>query len=241
MGFVWVGGAAFGWCGLVEGADPDVAVADGVAVVLEDEGCFFGDPVEFGGGGGFSFDGGMVVDEDAVMEDCEGAGGRLAIGVGFGGVEDDIVGLPLAGFEAGVYERGFIAVEGAGLTIVVGGILVGVEDLDFVSALEVDSAVATSLAFAFDLFGGGPFHVELAVAEFLFSDEAAGSIDDHGAVFEFPGCLAALFIGPFFEAGTVEEDDGIGGGRAGVDDGRFGGEGDGGEGEGGDEDEEDPG
>ncbi|MFM1942766.1 MAG: hypothetical protein RI897_1748 [Verrucomicrobiota bacterium] len=66
-----MGGAAFGWCGLVEGADPDVAIADGIAVVLENEGGFFGDAVEFGGGGGFAFDGGVILDEDTVMEDCK--------------------------------------------------------------------------------------------------------------------------------------------------------------------------
>ncbi|MFM1942765.1 MAG: hypothetical protein RI897_1747 [Verrucomicrobiota bacterium] len=156
-------------------------------------------------------------------------------------MEDDIVGLPLAGFTAGVYERGLVAVEGAGLAVVVGGILVGIEDLDFVAALEVDSAVTAALTFALDLFGGGPFHVELAVAELLFSDEAAGAIDGHGAVFEFPGGLAALFVGPLVEVGAVEEDDGIGGGWAGIDDRGFSAEGEGGKGEGGDEDEEDSG
>lgn len=80
--------------------------------------------------------------------------------------------------------------------------------------------------------------MELAVPELLFGDEAAGSIDGHGAVLDFPGGLAALFIGPLVKVGAIEEDDSIGGWWAWVDDGRLGGEGYCCEGEGGDEAEE---
>lgn len=121
-------------------------------MVLEDKGGFFRDALEFSGGGGFPCDGGMVLNEDAVMQDSERAGGVLAIGVGFWGVEDDVITLPLAGFAAGVYERGLVAVEGTGLTVVVGGVLVGIEDLDFVAALEVDATVPAALAFILHFF-----------------------------------------------------------------------------------------
>src|SRR5688572_30283268 len=122
--------------GSTKRAQPDVAEADGIAVVLEDERAFFGDTAEGGGGGGASTDGGMVLHENAVVENGKATGDDFAIGGFFRGAKDDVVGLPFAGLAGGVHERGGVAVKCAGLSVRIGFVLIRVEHLDFVAALE---------------------------------------------------------------------------------------------------------
>ena len=74
-------------------------------MVLENDRAFFGEAFQFCGGGGATFDGDVVLNEDAVVKDGEAAGGDGAVGGFFWCMKDDVVGLPLAGFARGVYER----------------------------------------------------------------------------------------------------------------------------------------
>ncbi len=101
-----------------------------------------------------------VVDDHAVVEDRDT--GRL---VALGGVEDDVVGLPLAGLAAGVDEGRGLSIEGAGLSPGVGVVLEGIENLHLAVVSKVDAAVAAALSAAFDLAGSGPLDVQLGVAE----------------------------------------------------------------------------
>src|SRR5262249_35856264 len=124
--------------------DPDVPVPRGIAVVLEADGALavvgalLGDaPVRRG-----AEDLLLLVGQHAVVEDRDGRGLlHLAVLV-VGGVEDDVVGLPLAGLAGGIDQRRPLAVERGGLAVGIRGILVAVEDLDLVAAVQEDAAVA---------------------------------------------------------------------------------------------------
>ena len=62
-----------------------------------------------------------------------------------GGAERDVVGLPGLRRGGRVDVRRLLRVDGAGLVVVEGGVAVRVEDLDLVSLLQVDAAVAAVL------------------------------------------------------------------------------------------------
>lgn len=63
------------------------------------------------------------------------------------GDENYVVGLPFARLAGGVGERWVLFVDRAQLTVGIGFVLVGVEDLSFVAIVsEKESAIAASLA-----------------------------------------------------------------------------------------------
>src|SRR5262245_367201 len=141
----------------------------------------------------------VVLDQDAVVED----GDRrflldTAVVAEDRRVVDDVVGLPFAGFAAGVDQRRVLFVNRAGLAVEVGLVIVRIEHLDFVAPLQEDSAVSTPLAFANDLGRRGPFDVQLDVVKFPLGSDGAGSAnDDHRAVLYIPfGRTFAIGAGP---------------------------------------------
>lgn len=83
-------------------------------------------------------------------------------------IENDVVTLPLAGFAGGIDQRWLGLIERTGLAIEVSRVFERVENLNLVLTHQINTAVASPLAFAFDLFGSGPFNVELAVTKTLF-------------------------------------------------------------------------
>src|SRR5262245_4924147 len=130
----------------------------------------------------------VVLDQDAVVEG--GDRGFLldpAVVAEDRRVVDDVVGLPFTGFAAGVDQRRILFVNRAGLAVEVSLVVVRIEHLDFVAALQEDSAVATALAFAYDLGRRGPFDVQLDIIKFPPGSDSAGSANDnHRAVLHFP-------------------------------------------------------
>ena len=136
---------------LGELAEPDVAVADGVVVVLERDRpaaalVLVGEPLEPGGRPERLL---VVLHEDAVVE--QGDPRRLeelARGVEPGAAEGDVVGLPLAGRPRGVEQGRVLAVDRPRLAVGVGVGPVGVEHLDLELAHQEDAAVAAVLAHA---------------------------------------------------------------------------------------------
>lgn len=186
--------------GLVFGEDPDVAVADGVAVVLEVDGAggvgFFD-----GGGGGAVGEFDVVLDEDAIVADGEaGGGGFLAVGVVFRGGEIDIVGLPGERWEAEVLAGGGDFVEAAAF-VVFAVEAEAVEHLDFVAALEVDAAVAAGLATGVGHEGEAEFDVGGEALELVLAGDA----------FHEEAVLGDAGFGEAIDAFAVEEDGGAGG------------------------------
>ena len=165
-----------------------------------------------------AFEGGGVLEEDAVTEDGQVAGVDDFAIFENGATEDDVVDLEFAGGAEGVGHGRIDAIDGAGKAVGVGGVVVVVEDLHFGPAQEENAAVAAALAGALDGFGRGPFDVELAVAELLlgadvssFRNALEGPVADDP--FSGRGGFAGLGVGlPFGEGGggAVEEDDGVG-------------------------------
>ena len=181
------------------GEDPDVAVADGVAVVLEVDGAggvgFFD-----GGGGGAVGEFDVVLDDGAVVGDGEaGVGGFVAGGVVLGGGEVDVVGLPGEGREAEVLAGGGDFVEAAAF-VVFAVEAEAVEHLDFVAALEVDAAVAAGLAPGVGHEREAEFDVGGEALELVFAGDA----------FHEQAVLGDAGFGEAVDAFAVEEDGGAG-------------------------------
>ena len=91
------------WGGGWQGANPDIAKADRVSVILENERSLGGGAGEVGGGGFFADNRSVVLDENAVVKDGERAGSYAGSVFGrLGRDENDVVALPLAGLSGGV-------------------------------------------------------------------------------------------------------------------------------------------
>ena len=151
---------------------PDIAEADGISVILQKEcesiGMFsIGKSfVIFGVCGAGELD--MIVDDNSVVENRQkGRLFKLSIGIESGTGEDDIVCLPQAWGPAGIDQRWMLPVDGRGHSVGVSGVMVAIENLNFIQAHQIDTAVAPSLALTFDFGRSGPFDMELAVPELL--------------------------------------------------------------------------
>jgi len=187
--------------GLAEFADPDVAEANRIAVVLERNGLLFGMRTI---GNAFEPTGGtseldIILHEDTIVKNCN-AGGRpeiVQVAEAGGGV-NDIVGLPLARRERGIHKRRILAIDGSSGTIGVGGALIRIENLDFVAVeAEEDTTIAAALAFAVGGSRRGPLDVELAIAEILKRANVAAAFDTfHVAIFGDPLCGRSVHADP---------------------------------------------
>src|SRR5262249_16697506 len=114
----------------------------------------------------------VVLYEDSVKEGGDICGGfQRAVGVELRGGPDDVVGLPFAWFASWIGQGNTLLVDAAGLSVHVGVVLVGVEDLELVTGVagagggEKDAAVAACLAGAGDVCGDLPLEMELVVLE----------------------------------------------------------------------------
>jgi hypothetical protein len=86
-------------------ANPYIAEAHGVAVVLEVKRALLHETFERRRRGGLGSHRNMVLDEHAVMQHRVRAGLHLAVGELLRGMEDDVVSLPLARFAARIDQR----------------------------------------------------------------------------------------------------------------------------------------
>ena len=107
---------------------------------MEDDGSLFG----MGLIGGEAFMGGgpgdsdVILGDNAVVKDGDDGWADELIVFEPRAVEDDVVNIPSAGRTGGIYERGHESVQGGGLTVGVGFVFVGIEDLDLVFSEEED-------------------------------------------------------------------------------------------------------
>src|SRR6185312_1396998 len=203
-------------------ASPDVLVAHQRVVVLQQDGVFFRLRKIFRrrAVNSRSEQFFVVVHQDTVEED--GLIGRLQyfVSIHFRGFEDDVVSLPLAGLARRVLERRPLTVDGADLSIGIGGIVPAIEHLNFIAALQENAAVAAVLAVAANFGGVGENHVELHIAElFLRHDVTLAESHFHVAVLDLPAGLAGLRHRtgrhhllrplPVGEIFSIKEDDGV--------------------------------
>src|SRR5690606_13247493 len=145
------GRAGSGLVVLAERSDPDVAETHGIAVVLK--------PDRTGGRhvrrvlGHLAMPGGTEdrlagLRDHAVQDDRHLGGLDHPAAFDLRSLEDDVVGVPFAGRLRGQREGRPLAIDAADRAIGVGRVLVAVEDLDLVHAMEEDAAVPPSLAVA---------------------------------------------------------------------------------------------
>lgn len=188
----------------------------GMKVILQHERAGFADAV-FPRAGRLAFNGYVILHQDAVVQNGEGAGsGDLSGCVTGGGVKDDVVALPFAGFAANIDQRNVLAVKGGAASVRIGWVFEGIENLDFVVILNIDAAVTASLRFCVGHVRGAEFDVDLGAAEFAPGIQVAfAAVADQGAVFKLPFGMAAVFVDPFAGVGSIEKDDGVRGWRAG--------------------------
>src|SRR2546430_17638084 len=108
-------------------------------------------------------------------------------------MENDVIGLPLARWTAGVHQRRILAVNRGGLAIGVGFIVEAIHHLHFVSRHQIDAGVSAVLSIGFGGIGRGPLDVKLAIAIAFPGLNAAFARDDlHVAVLYLPHRLAAF-------------------------------------------------
>ena len=155
---------------------PNVAVADGIAVVLEVDGAgaffAFESAEKRGGRMGYVQ---VLVDHHAVVADGHaGVFDLLAVFVEARCSEDDVVGLPLERRGAHVDPGSGDAVDSP--TLVRAALeAVTVEDLDLVASLEIDAAVSAALSPGLGLEGGAELEVDLVVSELSLRDDPPAS------------------------------------------------------------------
>src|SRR5437867_2497986 len=91
---------------------------------------------------------------------------------------NDVVSLPLAGWQAGIDQRRILAINGAGRTIGVSLVSERIEHLRFIAIQSEENAtVAAPLAFTLRRRRSGPFKVQLAIAEALARADVAAAFD----------------------------------------------------------------
>ena len=208
------GASRLGLVVFAQRADPDIPEADGITVFVEFDKAargvgFIVIPEAAVGCAAVEFL--AVVDDHSVVNDGDvGFLGELTAFIPEWGLPDDVVGLPFAGRAGGVHERGLLTVDGGGLAVGVGQVVVGVEDLDLVFAVDVDAVIAAPLTFTDHDGGSGKLEVELEIAELVAGADDAGLGRFHVAIHDFPLDIAFGAL-PFGEIFTVEEHDGIGG------------------------------
>src|SRR5579871_1842853 len=174
----------------IDAPNPDIAVSHSVAVILQLQGIFAGLRNVFGelpvyGGAHYLL---MELNQDAVLNHRKKSGPNQLAGCKSRRFEKDIIGLPLAGFPRSVHQRRPLAIDRARLPIRIRGVLVRIEDLNFIAALEKHAAVSTPLAGSRDGRRRGPFQMQLHIAEFFFGGDITGPGDDlHVSILDLPG------------------------------------------------------
>lgn len=194
-------------------ADPDISEAHGIAVILKRKREFIRSrfvrrPTSVCGRAG-ELD--VVLHEDAVVKDGVARFAQeLAVGIEARAVEDDVIPLPFARRARSVDLRWILTVDRGGLAIGVGSVVVGIENLNFVEALQKDAAVAALLAFAVRRRGLAKLDVQLAIAKGFFRSHFARLRHDFDVtVLEFPFGGAAVVLLPLRKIFSVEEHDGV--------------------------------
>ena len=102
----------------------------------------------------------VVLHQHAVMQHGHSGGAKeFSSAVEARAMKNDVVTLPLARRTRGVDQRRILAVNGGRLTICIGLVFVGIQDLNFIQAHQKNTTVAAPLAFALGRDRLGKFDV----------------------------------------------------------------------------------
>ena len=125
-------------------------------------------------------------------------------------VKDDVVTLPLPRRPRSIHQWRILPVDGSGLPIRIGSVLIGIQYLNFVQTHQEDAAVAAPwLSRGRRRFG--KLDVQLAIAERLLRKDITGLRDNLCvAIFHFPFRRAAILMNPLGKIFAIEQNDRIG-------------------------------
>jgi len=192
--------------------NPDISEADRVVVVLQFQRQFArGLLVRLVITIRQTDEGDVVLNQHAVMQNRESCrADEFPCWVKSRLVENDVVGLPLAGRPAGIDQGRRIPVDCRGLPIRIGLVLVGIKYLDFIETHQVYPTIPAILVLAVRRAGSGPLDVELAIAEGLLGPDVA-SVRNYLEItlLDFPLGRPALERFPAGQIFAVEKNNGI--------------------------------
>ncbi len=161
----------------------------------------------------------VVLNDDPIVQD-RGVSGRLEFGTleTWPG-EENVVGLELSRFAAGVHQRGRLPVNCGGLAVGIGLVFVAVENLDLILSKKENAAIAPALARSLRGSGGCPLHMQLEIGSKFFGRFQVTSPFDgyRAAFFDRP---IGFFTNVLFKLGeifSIEKNHGIAGGVSRVD------------------------
>src|SRR5204863_9265726 len=104
------------------------------------------------------------------------------------------------------------------LPVIICFVVVGIEHLHFITPGEIYAAVPAALASAFHHFGRSPFNVQLAIAKTLFRRNASRFIHGRYSITYFPPRFPTFAALPLRQIFAIDQDNGIGWWRSGIDD-----------------------
>jgi hypothetical protein len=207
---------------ILEAPEPDVPESDGIAVILQEERSERGNSGKLCRSRRTSLDRGSVLNEHAIVQNGKAARFDGTIRPLFGSAEDDVVGLPFSRLFRGVDQWRGHSVERTGLSLRIGFILVGIEHLNLVTALEVNAAVAPALPCPLDLGWSGPLNMQLHISKLLPGHDAARAVHNHHTILDLPAGRPTILTLPCVEIFPVEQHDRVGRWRSRLNDPRLG-------------------
>jgi WD40 repeat protein len=133
---------------------------------------------------------------------------------------DDVIALPLARLSNRVDERNPLLINASCLTVDIGLVVVGIENLQLVSGVaatgrrQKDAAIAARLIGPGDILGDLPFNMELEIVELAFGFDiarAARLAHRHDSIADDPiGRRFITRVHPLVQIPSIEQNDGVG-------------------------------
>jgi len=117
-------------------ADPDIAVAHRIPMVLQHQGTCGSCTRKLRRHRGISHNWDMVLNQHPIVQHCERSWLNLTICTRFRGVKQNVVNLPLTWLAGRVHQRSVVTIERSCLAVEVGLVLIGIEHLDLVASLK---------------------------------------------------------------------------------------------------------
>ena len=109
----------------------------------------------------------MMMHEHAVVKHGDEGRRDQSVFLKHGGGEDDVKGLPVAWWKRDVHRRGRLGIHGGALTVWIERFVIGIEDLDFIKAVQQDTIVAFVIPRALEILGHLPLEVKLEASKGL--------------------------------------------------------------------------
>ena len=146
----------------------------------------------------------VILHHHSVMQDGNRARFDHVASIALRCMEDHVVALPGFRRAAGIDQRRRLRVDGAGRTLGVGRVSIGVEHLYLVAPLHVDATITARLAFGFGLVRRGELDVNLCARELALRVNVAGAgFANDVTALDGPGSGLAVGVDPLGEVAAA--------------------------------------